>query len=64
MTEFTSEFMQGQMDCMAGKPHKLGVSESYTRGYSTQYELEQIKTEINLRNDYDYHRPTQTTFQP
>ena len=62
MNDFSSEFMQGQIDCIAGKPHKVGVSESYTRGYSTQYELEQIKTESNLRNDHDYHKPTKTAF--
>ena len=39
-----SEFMQGQRDCKAGIEHKAGQSDSYDRGYATQYELEQIES--------------------
>lgn len=37
----TEQFLQGQKDCKAGKPHKSG-SDDYNRGYSAQYELEQV----------------------
>ena len=36
------EFVQGQQDCEQGKPHVKG-SDSYNAGYSTQYELEQMR---------------------
>lgn len=36
------EFIKGQEDCKKGVPHKKGGSEAYTRGYATQYELEQV----------------------
>ena len=36
----TDDFLRGQKDCKAGKPHKSG-SDDYNRGYATQYELEQ-----------------------
>ena len=40
------EFLNGQWDCEEGIPHKAGKSEYYDRGYSAQYTLEQIKSEI------------------
>ncbi len=39
-----SEFMQGQRDCRDGVDHKAGQSDSYDRGYATQYEYEQIQS--------------------
>jgi len=39
----TEMFLQGQIDCRDGKPHQSGKGESYDRGYSTQYEMEQIQ---------------------
>ena len=48
MSEFNAdEFMRGEKDCMNGEPHKSGQTESYDRGYSTRYELEQVKTNIS-----------------
>ncbi len=38
------EFIKGQADCRDGVPHESGKSESYDAGYSTQYELEQIRS--------------------
>ena len=38
----TNDFLQGQEDCREGKSHEAGKSDSYDRGYSTQYEWEQI----------------------
>lgn len=40
-----SEFVQGQRDCRDGLPHKDGNGESYDAGFSTQYTLEQIKSQ-------------------
>lgn len=36
-------FLQGQKDCLDGKPHKSGKGESYDRGYAAQYEMEQVQ---------------------
>lgn len=35
------EFLLGGIDCRKGLPHRE-VSESYTRGYSAQYELQEV----------------------
>jgi hypothetical protein len=37
------DFIRGQHDCREGVPHKSGMSESYDRGYSAEYQLEQIQ---------------------
>ncbi len=37
------DFLNGQRDCRDGSPHQSGRSFDYDRGYSAQYELEQIK---------------------
>lgn len=39
-----SEFIDGQQDCRAGKPHIDGKGASYDAGYSTQYQLEAIQS--------------------
>jgi len=41
------EFLRGQADCQGGEVHKAGQSVDYDRGYSTQYELEQVQTELS-----------------
>jgi len=46
-----NDYLDGQKDCENGTPHKAGRSESYDRGYAAQYELEQIATEVGLRNE-------------
>jgi hypothetical protein len=33
--------LQGQKDCAEGKPHQMGMPDSYNRGYSAQYQHEQ-----------------------
>lgn len=38
------EFMRGQQDCIDGEECLVDASDSYMRGYGTQYEWEQIKT--------------------
>lgn len=47
--DFSDWFLQGQKDCEAGKESKPDMPEAYYRGYGTQYELEQIKTEMSER---------------
>jgi hypothetical protein len=37
------DFIRGQKDCKAGKPHEAGKSNDYNRGYAAQYELEQAQ---------------------
>ena len=41
--DFAAEFMRGQIDCKAGKPHKPNQPSAYDRGYRTQYENEQVQ---------------------
>lgn len=42
------DFLQGQKDCQQGIPHKNG-SDSYNRGYATQYQHEANLSEISLQ---------------
>ena len=35
-------FLRGQQDCKEGVEHKSGLGESYDRGCSNQYEIDQI----------------------
>ena len=42
---FSNDFIMGQKACRNGIEHVAGKSAAYDRGYATQYELEQIKTE-------------------
>jgi len=44
-----SDFIQGQKDCAEGIPHQSGKGEDYDRGYAAQYELEQVKAEMEGR---------------
>ena len=39
------EFMRGQQACKEGKECESWRSESFTRGYAAQYELEQLREE-------------------
>jgi hypothetical protein len=41
------DFLQGVTDCDEGRPAKQDASESYNRGYATQYERDQINTEVS-----------------
>jgi len=44
--KFEDEFLRGQRDCKEGKQHKPMQSEAYDRGYSAQYEKEQVEAEM------------------
>jgi hypothetical protein len=39
------DYFRGARDCQDGVPHRSYQSEWYDRGYSTQYEREQVMTE-------------------
>lgn len=45
------EFMRGQRDCAEGIPHQAGRSESYDRGYASQYEWNELQGEISERQN-------------
>lgn len=51
MNDFIDDFFQGQKDCQQGNPHEANKSDSYNRGYSTEYESAAIKDEMT-KNDY------------
>ena len=44
------EYMRGMKDCRDGVPHKSNQSEDYDNGYSDQYTLEQVNTELTNVN--------------
>lgn len=48
---FSEDFLQGQRDCINGKQHEAGKGEGYNRGYGSQYESDQITTEMNIKQD-------------
>lgn len=43
ISEVFADFIKGQSDCKNGVPHQSGKGEDYDRGYSTQYQLEQLE---------------------
>jgi len=43
------DFLQGQRDCQSGIESKPGQSPDYYRGYSVQYHIEQIVTELSIQ---------------
>lgn len=43
----TDKFLRGQKDCRDGKPHQSGMGKDYDRGYATEYEAEQIASEMS-----------------
>jgi|TARA_Y100000296_G_scaffold33741_1_gene39200 hypothetical protein len=45
--DFSTDFLSGQRDCAAGKPHQAGKSEAYDRGYAAQYQHEQNMTALS-----------------
>lgn len=49
---FEDDFLQGQRDCKDGVLHEAGKSAHYDAGYSSQYEAEQLATEMGLRNEH------------
>jgi hypothetical protein len=46
----TREYLDGQRDCRDGLPAKLNASDDYYEGFGTQYQAEQMLTEMGLRN--------------
>jgi hypothetical protein len=44
--KYEEDFIRGARDCQQGNPHKPLQSEAYDKGYGTQYEHDQINTEI------------------
>lgn len=47
----TDDYLQGQNDCKDGVPHEMGKSKDYHDGYATQYEAEQLLTEMGIRQN-------------
>lgn len=46
-TKAADDFLQGQKDCQKGIEHKRNMGPWYDRGYMTQYEREQVMTELS-----------------
>jgi hypothetical protein len=40
--QMLDDFVRGEEDCKAGRPHKEGQSREYDAGYQEQYSKEQI----------------------
>ena len=45
------DYLNGQRDCREGKPCANNGTEDYYAGWSAQYEWEQIKTELNIKQE-------------
>lgn len=45
----TADWLLGEKDCLAGKPHKSGMSKDYDRGYAVRYQQEQVQTYLSER---------------
>ena len=48
---YADDFLQGARDCKDGIPHESGKPKAYDDGYGSQYEAEQLATEMGLRNE-------------
>lgn len=47
--ENAEDFLRGQRDCKNGVGHKSNMSSDYDRGYSIQYDLEQVVSWVTER---------------
>ena len=48
----SNEYLNGQRDCKDGVQHVEGKHPDYDAGYASQYEAEQLATELGLRNEF------------
>lgn len=48
--KFEQEFLQGQRDCKYGV-EPTSQAEAYLRGYSAQYEIDQIAAALSIRKE-------------
>lgn len=53
MSDFSSEFIAGQIACRDGKECPVGASDAFERGFATEYRLQQIETELGVK--YGHH---------
>jgi len=50
MSDFSSDFIAGQIACREGRECPVGASDWFQRGYSTEYAKQQQQTELSWRN--------------
>jgi len=57
MSDFSDEFIAGQIACREGKECPVSASDAFERGFGAQYEMEQIQTELSVRGScgINYH---------
>jgi len=56
MSDFSDEFIAGQIACREGRECPVEASEAFERGFSAQFWSEQNKTEFSIRRDREYQR--------
>ena len=49
-----NEYLQGMLDCKAGKPHQKGRSVDYDRGYGDQFNHEASATALAIQEEVAY----------
>ena len=56
MSKFSDDFMRGQADCKNGLAGLQGQTEDYYRGYSAEYEMEQLISNRSMRQEDENNR--------
>ncbi len=54
MSDFSDEFIRGQIACREGKECPEGASESFERGFGTEHEKEAIQAELSSLEEVQY----------
>lgn len=44
---YVDNFLRGQQDCEAGRPHRDDMGDGYDDGYSAQHTKEQVQAEMS-----------------
>ncbi len=57
MSDFSDDFIAGQIACREGKECPAGASDAFERGYAVEYEMVAIQTELSVRGScgINYH---------
>ncbi len=48
MSDFSDDFISGQIACREGKECPADATDAFERGYAVEYEMEQQQTELSI----------------
>jgi hypothetical protein len=54
--QILNDFVRGEEDCKAGRPHLEGQSREYDEGYGFQHQKEQIETARSIESDRQHQQ--------